>query len=79
MESMRWLRIFHPFTAVKNLYVIKEFAQCIAPGLRRLVGDRATDVLPALENLFLEELEPSDLFRKTLGNSLLRDSSPVAL
>jgi hypothetical protein len=52
--------IFHPFTAVKNLYVIREFAQYIGtPALEELVRERVIDVLPALENIFLEEPQPS--------------------
>jgi hypothetical protein len=50
----QWLEVFHSFTAVKKHYVIREFAHCIA--LEELVQERATDVLPALKSLFLEEL-----------------------
>jgi hypothetical protein len=53
MEQL--LEIFRPFTTVKKLYICKNFAQDIAPAL---VGERATDVLPVLESLFLEELQP---------------------
>ena len=58
-ENMEWLDFFNSFTAVKNLYIIEEFAQCIAAALQELVVERATNVLPALEGIFLEELEPS--------------------
>jgi hypothetical protein len=54
IENIQWLEIFHPFTAVKNLYVSKNFVQSIVPALQELV----TEVLPALENLLLEELQP---------------------
>ena len=54
-ENMQWLDIFHPFTGVKNLYVVKEISQPIAFILQELVGE---DVLPALESLFLEDLRP---------------------
>jgi hypothetical protein len=71
IESMQWLEIFHPFTAVKKLYISHEFAEYIAPALQELVRDRATDVLPALEHLFLENLKISDLFqRQLLGHSV---------
>jgi hypothetical protein len=59
IESMQWLELFHPFIAVKHLYVSKTFAQSIAPTLQELVLERVTDVLPALESLFLEELQSS--------------------
>jgi hypothetical protein len=40
VENIEWLEIFHPFTAAKNLYIIKEFAERIAPALQELVGER---------------------------------------
>jgi hypothetical protein len=51
--------IFLPFTAVKNFYVSKELLQCIAPALQDLVGGRTLEVLPMLQNILLEGLEPS--------------------
>ena len=50
-----WLRLLHPFTFVKNLYLSEEIARRIVPALQELVGDRATEVLPSLQNIFLEE------------------------
>ena len=40
---------------MKNLYLFEEIARRIVPALQDLVGDRATEVLPTLENIFLEE------------------------
>jgi hypothetical protein len=59
VEGMQWMEFFHPFTAVKNLYVPLVFARSIAFALQDLVGERVMDVLPALESLFLEDLHPS--------------------
>ena len=59
VESAPWLRLLHPFTSTKNLYLSEEIAQCIAPALQELVGVRATQVLPALQNIFLEESQRS--------------------
>jgi hypothetical protein len=68
IENMQWLEIFHPFIAVKNLYASKEFAQCIAPVLQQLVRGRVTEVLlPALESLFLEELQLSGPVQEAIG------------
>jgi F-box-like len=58
-ENVQWLEFFHPFIGVKSLYVCDEYAQCIAPALQEIVGERVTDVLPALESLFMEDLPPS--------------------
>ena len=55
MESIPWLEILRAFPAVKNIYIIKEFAQSIAIALQELVGERVTDVLPALEGIVFEE------------------------
>jgi hypothetical protein len=66
-ESMQWLEIFRPFTAVKNLYVCTGFVRCIAPALQGLVGERVTNVLPALECLYLEELDLSGIVQEAIG------------
>ena len=57
--NLDWLEMLQPLTAVKNLYGCKEFAKSIAPVLQELVGERAIDVLPALECLFLEDFRSS--------------------
>jgi len=54
------LELLVPFTAVKNLYLSKQFAPRIAPALQELTGDRTTEVLPSLENVFLEGFLPSE-------------------
>ena len=58
IASTPWLELLHPFTAVKNLYLTEEFAPRIIPALQELVGDRTTEVLPALRNMFIEGFEP---------------------
>ena len=58
-ESTQWLDILRPFIAVKNLYVSEQFAPRIALVLQKLVGGGMTEVLPKLQNIFMEELRPS--------------------
>jgi hypothetical protein len=67
IENILWLQLLLPFTAVKNLYLYKEFAPCIAAALRDLVGDRIMEVLPSLQNIFVEGFEPSGPFQETIG------------
>ena len=67
VENSQWLELLHPFTAVKNLYLSKELAPRIAPSLQGLAGRRATEALPALQKLFLEETRPSKLVKKAIG------------
>ena len=60
IENGLWVEVLHPFTTVKNLYLSEEFALRIVPALGELVEGRTTEVLPALQNIFLEGLESSD-------------------
>ena len=59
IENGLWLQLLHPFTAVKNLYLSKEVALRIGSALQdsELAEGGTTEVLPALQNLFLEGLE----------------------
>ena len=58
VENTLWLDLLHRFAAVKNLYLCEEFVPRIAPALQELVEGRTADVLPTLENIFLEGLQP---------------------
>ena len=59
VENTLWLDLLRSFVAVKNLYLSEEFVPRIAPALQELVGGRATEVLPNLENISLEDSQPS--------------------
>jgi hypothetical protein len=67
IENALWLELFHPFRTVKNLYLSEEFALRIGPALQELVGGSATEVLPTLENIFLEGLQPSGPIQEGIG------------
>jgi hypothetical protein len=67
IENTKWLDLFLPFTAVKNLYLSKEFSPCVALGLQDLTGARTTEVLPALQNVFLEGFQPSEPVQKGIA------------
>ena len=54
IEGNQWLELFQPFAAVNDLYISSKFTPRIAPALKELVGERVTEVLPALQTLFLE-------------------------
>ena len=56
IENSQWLELLQPFTDVKALYISQKFVSSIAPALQELVGERVTEVLPALQVLFLEKL-----------------------
>ena len=59
IQKRQWLNLLRPFTAVRDLYLSEKIVPLIAPALRELVGSRVTEVLPALQCLFLEGLHAS--------------------
>jgi hypothetical protein len=67
IERGLWLQLLHPFTAVKNLYLSEKFALRIGPALQELVEGRTTEVLPALQIIFLEGLESSGPVQEGIG------------
>jgi hypothetical protein len=66
IESGQWLELFRPFTAVKDLYISPGFASRIAPALQVLAKERLTEVLPALQTLFLAKPLPSGPVREAI-------------
>jgi hypothetical protein len=67
IEASQWLELFHPFTSVKTLYISSNFTPRIAPALQELVGERVSEVLPALQGLLLEDPSPSGPVQETVG------------
>ena len=67
IENTLWLQLLLPFTAVKNIYLSKQFAPGIAAALQDLVEGRIMEVLPSLQNIFVENLGPSGPFREMIG------------
>jgi hypothetical protein len=57
MDPSQWLELFHPFIAVQNLYVAKRLVRFVVTALQELTGERTMEVLPVLNNLFLEGFE----------------------
>ena len=52
IEVTQWREFLHPFTAVKKMTLKGEASvRLVAPALRELAGGKATEVLPALQNL----------------------------
>jgi hypothetical protein len=80
IDNALWLELFHPFAAVKNLYLSEEFARRIVPALQELV-ERLMVVLPTLENMFLEELQTSGPVQEgiQLFVSARQASHPIAV
>ncbi len=65
IDNGQWLELLRPFAAVKSLYISESFQPNIAHTLQELVGGRTTEVLPSLQNIFLERFEPP--FQEAIG------------
>ena len=63
MEGIQWLELLQPLTTVKDLYLCEELALRIA---RALSEERATEVMPVLENIFVENWQ-SEVVQGVIG------------
>ena len=54
-EDVPWLELLHPFTAVKDLYLDDRSVLNLAYTLKELTEAEATDVLPALQRIFVRD------------------------
>ena len=64
VDRPQWLDTLHSFTGLKDLHLGKGLVLCFALALQELAGQRVTEVLPALQNLFIQGLEPSGPIRE---------------
>ena len=64
-----WLDFLRVFTTVENLYVSTRLALCIAPALQEPVGEGVTEVLPALQSIFVYRPETSkaEIIQEVMG------------
>jgi hypothetical protein len=67
IENTQWLQLFLPFTAVEFLYLSKTFAPGVAAALQELVGGRITEVLPSLQSIIVQGIEPSGPIQENIG------------
>ncbi|KAI9507136.1 hypothetical protein F5148DRAFT_1376751 [Russula earlei] len=58
METTQWLEVLEPFTSVKVLRLSDQVAPNVLQALEKFAGERITEALPALQNIFLSGLEP---------------------
>ncbi|KAH9959135.1 hypothetical protein BJV74DRAFT_872797 [Russula compacta] len=56
MENTQWLEVFRLFTAVRTLY-IRGVVPPVVQALESLAGERTTDMLPALRDIFVDNNE----------------------
>ena len=81
-ENAQWLELLEPFTAVKNLYLFKELTARIATVFQELVGEGVVEILPALQGLFLEEVNSAGPVQEAIGQFVAArqlSSHPIAV
>jgi len=66
MENTQWLELLQPFIAVKGLYLFGELALPVAQALQELAGERATEVLPALQGIYIQSHHAPGAVREAL-------------
>jgi len=69
IEVIQWREFLHPFASVKEISLKdKASVRLVAPALRGLAGERATEVLAALQNLSLttSDLSPSGPLKEAI-------------
>ena len=66
IESSQWLELLHPFTGVKDLFLSQIFASHVAPVLQELIFEGGNGVLPSLQTIHLEGLQPSGVVPKAV-------------
>jgi hypothetical protein len=67
VEDTQWLELLRPFTSVTDLGLRNDLVALITPSLQELSGERVTEVLPALQNLFLPGPKPSGRVMEAIG------------
>ena len=66
VENTQWLELLRPFASLKDLYLDENTVLLIAPALQELSGERVTEVFPALQNLFREGPQESELMQEVI-------------
>jgi len=58
MENTHWLELLQPFAFVEDLVLLDEVVGFVLPALQEFTGEGATNMLPALQNFFIQGPEP---------------------
>jgi hypothetical protein len=63
VDDPDWLELLNPFVSVKSLYIVDRLAGLVLSSvLKYITGERVTEVLPALQNLFIRDLSQQEEF-----------------
>ncbi|KAH9971583.1 hypothetical protein BGW80DRAFT_1321250 [Lactifluus volemus] len=82
LDGTPWLELFHPFTAVRTLYISHTMQPHVVSALRGLSGELAMQVLPALEMLHVPGYQGSGSERHNIWPFIIarqRSDHPVVV
>jgi len=79
IENAQWLELLNPFTALEDLRLSDGVAQRVYGALRELSGERVTEVLPTLRNLFIDALPPLEDIHSPFLTARQLSDHPVAI
>jgi hypothetical protein len=65
-----WLHLVRCFHATKYMYLSQGLALRVAPALQELTGERVTEVLPVLRNIFVQRLDSLGPVEEAIGQFL---------
>ncbi|KAN0136488.1 hypothetical protein V8E53_005856 [Lactarius tabidus] len=63
MDGIEWLQLLHPFSSVQTLFLSRKVAGPISHALEDIAGAMATDVLPVLDTLCIQEQPVSSVHK----------------
>lgn len=67
LKKFRWLELLQPFTSAKNLYLGSVMAPHVMRKMRGFTGESTAEVLPALQNIFIQECQRFEALRESIG------------
>jgi hypothetical protein len=74
MDETQWLELFHPFIAVRALGIVSETTRMwshVVSALRGLSVESATQVLPVLDSLYLQDNQESGLEKQVIESFIV--------
>jgi hypothetical protein len=67
VENIQWLELLSLFPSLEDLVISEKTFRLVAPALDELAGDSVMEVLPALQNIFVQGSQSSKPNKKDIG------------
>jgi hypothetical protein len=77
MDDIEWLQLLRPFSSVRTLFVSRQFSGHVSRSLENIPAVMATEILPSLDMLCVEDQPASSIRRFIAARS--KSGRPVAI